>query len=146
MKLRLLIPKNNTVMKTITMIACWCLLNTVYAKPALKGTYACCRNSFMVKFKSNNQFEVTRTNFGPTDEITGNTKIYGTYTTDGNIVTLNNQTQKTIQIKYSRKFKKDIPMWMPTPKKYKTNIALKMDNEQLYWKSGTEWQVLYLNK
>lgn len=129
--------------KIVFAFSMFCVI-MIDAKPKLKGTYACCRNSFMVKFLADNKFEVTRNSFGQVDEITGTTKISGVFKVDKNILILKNQNQKTTQIKYSRKFKKEIPMLMPTPQKYKSDIDLKMDNKFLYWKNGADWQQLYV--
>ena len=116
-------------MKKVLLFSLLIFSISAFSQTTLNGKYACCRNTFVLTVKPNNQYTLVRNSLDVDDSNKGSTLIPSTY--------------KTIQKIYSKKKKKKIWMLMPTTSSLKKSVYLKVENEELFWKQEQDWQKLY---
>ncbi|MFN8281685.1 MAG: hypothetical protein U0U67_00620 [Chitinophagales bacterium] len=130
-------------MKRLLLLGVILLTVAAFAQNNLTGQYACCRNTFMLTLKPNNEFTLVRNILGVDDSRTGTTTVKGKIEKTNEGFKLVPSTYQTVQKLYSKKKKKKIWMLMPTSSVYKKQVFLKTENDDLFWKQENDWQKLY---
>lgn len=130
-------------MKKVLLFSLLIFSISAFSQTTLNGKYACCRNTFVLTAKPNNQYTLVRNSLDVDDSNKGSTTINGKIVKSDEGYTLIPSTFKTIQKIYSKKKKKKIWMLMPTTSSLKKSVYLKVENEELFWKQEQDWQKLY---
>lgn len=130
-------------MKKVLLFSLLIFSISAFSQTTLIGKYSCCRNTFVLTLKPNNQYTLVRNSLDIDDSNKGSTTINGKIEKTDEGFTLIPSSYKTIQKIYSKKKKKRIWMLMPTSLSLKKSVYLKVENEDLFWKQEHDWQKLY---
>lgn len=115
---------------------------TSQAQELTKGTYSCCRNTFVLTINGSS-YKLIRTTLGMDDRNTSTTTVKGKITKTDDGYMLNPTSYLTTKTLYSKKYKKKIPMKFDTPKSFRNEIKLIWEEGNFYWKEGENKQQLY---
>ncbi len=115
---------------------------TLHAQELTKGTYSCCRNTFVLTVNGSN-YKLSRHTLGIDDRNTTTTTIKGKIIKTDKGYVLKPTSYLTTKTLYSKKYKKKIPMKFDTPKSFKNEITIVWEEGNFYWKYGENKQQLY---
>ncbi len=93
-------------MKKVLLFSLLIFSISAFSQTTLNGKYACCRNTFVLTVKPNNQYTLVRNSLDVDDSNKGSTTINGKIVKSDEGYTLIPSTFKTIQKIYSKKKKK----------------------------------------